>query len=104
MGLLNTLFGKRTNQLTEILKQGATIIDVRTPAEYGGGHIDGAINIPLNQLTHKLNKIKQMKSPFVLYCASGMRSATAKNILISNNINDVYNGGSISKVNRLLNK
>ncbi|TLX74719.1 rhodanese-like domain-containing protein [Labilibacter sediminis] len=104
MGILSRLFGSKSNPLAEILSQGATIIDVRTPAEYSGGHVEGSINIPLDQVQHKMNKIKKMKSPLVLCCASGIRSASATSLLRSKSINDVYNGGRWSKVDRLLNQ
>lgn len=103
MGILSRLFGNKTNPLTEILNQGATIIDVRTPAEYMGGHVEGSINIPLDQVQHKVGKIKKMKSPLVLCCASGIRSASATSLLKSHSINDVYNGGRWSKVDQLMN-
>jgi len=103
MGFLSKLFGGGNNQLLDVLAQGATIIDVRTPAEYMGGHVSGSINIPLDQVTHKLSKIKKMKKPIVLCCASGVRSANATYLLKNKNINDVHNGGRWSKVDKLLN-
>ncbi len=102
MSFFSRLFGDKTNPLIEILQQGATIIDVRTPGEYSMGHVEGSINIPLDQVTHKLNKIKKMKLPLVLCCASGVRSANATYYLKSNNIQEVYNGGRWSKVDRIL--
>lgn len=77
---------------TEMVKNGAQIIDVRTKAEYQSGHIRGSINIPLNSLQDNLSKIKKDK-PVITCCASGMRSATAKGILQSHGYNDVHNGG-----------
>ena len=103
MGFLSKLFRGTPNPLIEILNQGATVIDVRTPSEYSSGHIKGSINIPLDQIAHKLSKIKKMKTPLVLCCASGIRSANAVHYLKGNSIQDVYNGGRWSKVNRFLN-
>lgn len=103
MGILSRLFGNSSNVLGDMLNNGATIIDVRTPGEYRGGHVKGSINIPLDQLQNKVNKIKKMKTPLVLCCASGIRSASATSMLKSNSITDVYNGGRWSKVNSLLN-
>jgi len=103
MGILSSLFGKRNNKLIEVLEQGAVIIDVRTNVEFREGHIKNSINIPLHQVQHKLKKIKQLKSPLILCCATGMRSANAANILRNNNINNVYNGGRWLKVDRLMN-
>ena len=102
MSFLSKLFGGGNNLLTEKLQQGGTIIDVRTPGEYSMGHVPGSINIPVDQIQHKIGKIKKMKTPLVLCCASGMRSASATSMLKSNNIEDAYNGGRWSKVNKLV--
>lgn len=83
----------------QLIKDGAQIIDVRTPAEFQSGHIRGSINIPLNTLESKLSKIKKDK-PVITCCASGMRSASAKSILKSRGYNEVYNGGGWSSLQR----
>ncbi|WP_066627753.1 rhodanese-like domain-containing protein [Labilibacter marinus] len=102
MSFFSRLFGGGKNPLSEILENGATIIDVRTPGEFSMGHVDGSINIPLDQIQHKLKKIKKMPTPLVLCCASGIRSANATAILQRNSVLDVHNGGRWSKVDRLL--
>jgi phage shock protein E len=76
----------------ELVKSGAQIIDVRTPAEYKSGHIRGSVNIPLQTISSQLGRIKKDK-PVITCCASGMRSASAKSILKSNGFEDVHNGG-----------
>lgn len=75
-----------------LVKNGAQIIDVRTPGEYSSGHIKGSVNIPLNVLNNQMGKIKKDK-PVITCCASGMRSGTAKNILKANGYTEVFNGG-----------
>lgn len=90
-GLFKKLFNP-TNY-SELIKNGAKIIDVRTQGEFKGGHVKGSINIPLDQISNKIEKIKKMNTPIITCCASGMRSGSAKNILKNNGI-DVYNGGS----------
>jgi phage shock protein E len=74
----------------------ATILDVRTPEEFSGGHYPNAINIPLNELSQRLNEIKEMKQPIVAYCHSGNRSEMAVSILKQNSVTEVYNGGGLS--------
>jgi len=76
----------------KLIKNGAVIIDVRTKGEFLGGHIKGAINIPLDTLNSNLHKLKKDK-PIITCCASGMRSASAKSILKSKGFEEVYNGG-----------
>lgn len=94
MGLLDILgIGKKRKMINEALANGAPIIDVRTPGEFSQGHPKGAINIPLNNLEGQLKKIKTMKQPIILCCASGMRSGTAASMLKQHNI-DCYNAGS----------
>ena len=76
----------------ELMKQGATIIDVRTKAEYQQGHIKGSVNIPLSNLSSHYSKIKK-SSPVITCCASGMRSGQAKSMLKQNGFTEVHNGG-----------
>ena len=91
MSLLKKLFGGTSVDFAELVKQGAVIIDVRTPAEYKGGHINGSVNIPLQSLQANLGKIPKNKT-IITCCASGMRSGSAKSILKSAGY-DVHNGG-----------
>jgi phage shock protein E len=63
-----------------------TIIDVRTVAEFQGGHVPGSINIPLNEIPGKIEEIKKMSQPILLCCASGMRSSQATQFLQSHGI------------------
>ncbi len=58
------------------------ILDVRTPAEFAGGHIPGAINIPHTELRSRgLNEIGGTDQRIVVTCASGGRARTAAAIL-----------------------
>ena len=95
---LKTLFGLFPKvDYAAIIKQGGVILDVRTPGEYKQGHIKGAINAPLNELTSHIAKIKK-DTPVITCCASGMRSASAKSILKSNGFTSVHNGGGWSSL------
>ena len=77
----------------ELLKNGATILDVRSKSEYAGGHIKGSLNISVDTLRNNLDKLKDKNKPIITCCASGMRSASAKSILVANGFTQVYNGG-----------
>lgn len=95
--MINTIkkllgFGPSVNY-KELMQQGATIIDVRTKSEFQGGHIRGSLNIPLDTLDANISKLKKDK-PVITCCASGMRSASAKNLLRSKGFMDVHNGGA----------
>ena len=93
----NIFKSKPKADFKELLKHGAQLIDVRTKEEYHGGHIRGSVNIPLQQLQNSLSKIKKDK-PVITYCASGMRSSSAKSILKQKGFQEVYNGGGIQSL------
>ena len=78
-------------------KQG-TIIDVRSPEEFRGGHVAGSINIPLMEIPKRMDELKNMKSPLVLCCASGGRSGQAHGYLAQQGI-ECFNAGSWLDVN-----
>jgi rhodanese-related sulfurtransferase len=83
-----------------LIKSGeATIIDVRTPAEFARGHVTGSINIPLNEIPSRMEELKSKKN-IVLCCASGNRSGQATAFLEQNGI-ACENAGSWLDVNRL---
>ena len=77
-----------------------TVIDVRSPEEYMGGHVAGSLNIPLQDITNHIEEIKSMPKPIVLCCASGNRSGQATAYLKSMGV-DCHNGGSWFDVNYL---
>jgi phage shock protein E len=54
---------------------GAVLLDVRTPAEFAGGHVRGAVNIPLSELDARVAEIEAER--VVVYCQSGGRSGRA---------------------------
>lgn len=102
MGLLSFLFGKKDNSaLTEAINNGAYLVDVRTPAEFSGGSVKGAVNIPLSNLQSQMKKFKGKKN-IVVFCRSGARSGQAKRILEQRGFENVINGGSVGNVERLL--
>jgi rhodanese-related sulfurtransferase len=78
--------------------QKMTIIDVRTPGEFMGGHVVGSINIPLQEIQNRADEIKALSQPIVLCCASGMRSGQATVYLKSLGV-DCENGGSWLDIN-----
>lgn len=82
----------------ELVKNGAQIIDVRTRGEYASGHVKGSINIPLNELSSGIKKLKKDK-PIITCCASGMRSSSAKATLLSLGFTEVHNGGGWMSLN-----
>lgn len=76
----------------------ATIVDVRTPGEFAGGNVAGSINIPLNEVPHRIDEFKGMSKPLVVCCLSGGRSGQAVEFLKANGVDNIYNGGGWSQV------
>lgn len=79
-----------------VKEKGATVIDVRSSWEYADGHVDGAVNIPLDEITQRVNEIQGMKAPYLLYCQSGNRSGMATSILQKSGVDQVFNGGGLA--------
>lgn len=103
MGILNALFGQSTNLLSEYIEKDSLLLDVRTESEFSNGHIASAINIPLPELNYRVDEIKKAKKSVIVYCASGMRSASATRFLRQNGI-DALNGGGMAKVRKSIYK
>ena len=92
--ILKKLFGLEPKvDYAQLIKSGAIVLAVRSKGEFEGGHIRGAVNIPVDQLRNNFSRLKDKTKPIITCCASGMRSASAKSILLSNGYTTVYNGG-----------
>jgi len=75
---------------------GAVLLDVRTPQEYGEGHIPGSKNVPLQQLD-KISSVADNKNvPLFVYCYSGGRSRQAASMLQHMGYTNVQNIGGIT--------
>lgn len=93
LGLLKKLFAGPDNaQLAAVIKQGAYLVDVRTPDEFAAGSVKGAVNIPLGNLAQKSQQLKG-KPRIVVFCQSGNRSAQAMRILAQQGFTHVTDGG-----------
>lgn len=70
------------------------ILDVRTPYEFSQGYIEGAIHIPLNELSQRLDELKdKKKEKIIVYCLSGFRSGRACKLMAKQGYT-VFNLGS----------
>lgn len=67
------------HELGERLAAGATLIDVRTPGEYAAGHIEDAVNVPLDGLAGRLDELPD--GDLIVYCQVGQRAHTAASLL-----------------------
>jgi phage shock protein E len=94
---IKKLFGPGAD-FKALVQQGALIIDVRTPGEFGGGHIKGSQNIPVDKIAAQVEKLKKTGKPIITCCRSGARSGMAAGILKQNGI-QAYNGGPWNVLN-----
>lgn len=79
-------------QMETLIKQGAIVIDVRSPQEFAEGHIPGAICIPEYNIQREIrNKVPNINSLIIVYCDSGVRSKNAQKRLQKIGYKQVYN-------------
>ena len=82
----------RKDEINQYIRQGAILIDVRSPQEYREGHLDGAISIPDYQIKRTINRpVTNKKQLIVVYCSTGHRSQEAQRILENMGYTNVYN-------------
>ena len=99
LNFLNSLFSGESgdDNLTEVIKNGAFLVDVRTPEEFAMGSAPGAINIPLDKVAARMKEFEG-KENIVVFCRSGNRSGQAKQILEASGHKEVINGGTWQNV------
>jgi phage shock protein E len=96
-----TVVGPETAR--EWLKKGATVIDVRSEAEFQERHLPGAINIPLNRLGDEIARLAPNKEqPLLLHCLSGARSGMGEATLREMGYRNVLNLGSYGRAEKAL--
>ena len=91
-------FGPKVD-INALIAQGATVVDVRTPAEYKDGHVKGSINLPLQTLGSQMNKLKK-DQVIITCCRSGSRSGMARRQLQAAGFTQVYNGGPWNSIKK----
>jgi rhodanese-related sulfurtransferase len=84
-----------------LIDEGALLIDVRSITEYNQGHIDGAINIDVQEILNITDSLVynnasiSKNKKIIVYCRSGSRSSNAANKLVELGYTNVYDLGSI---------
>jgi len=95
----NSAFAGGSDSTSPAWDEDALLIDVRTPAEYASGHVEGALNLPLERFVQEYAGIAPDKTrQIVLYCRSGARSGQAMQFLQQLNYQRAINGGSVGTV------
>jgi phage shock protein E len=89
--------------LKDLIKDGAFLVDVRSPEEFAEGHVASSINIPVGDVLANLDAFAG-KSSVLVFCRSGARSENAKLLLQASGIPEVYNAGTWQYVDSLIEK
>lgn len=87
----------KTADLAKLVEAGEApyVIDVRSDSEWKGGHVPGAVHIPVEQLEKRMNEVRRDGTPMYIVCASGGRSSSASELLANRgylNVNNVDGG------------
>lgn len=82
----------------KLIAEGAIVVDVRSKGEYHSGHFSGSLNIPLDQFNNIEMQLKDKNQSIITCCASGIRSAAARKMLLRKNYRHVYNAGPWTKL------
>ncbi len=90
--------GEAENELPAPQQSGPLLVDVRTPEEFSMGAVEGAINLPLDDLFYDTPDLGPGDREIVVYCASGARSAYAERMLRDKGYSNVRNGGSLMEM------
>jgi phage shock protein E len=84
----------KPDELSKLLEMGAVLVDVRTKSEFESGHLEGALNLPHQDILQLPEIVEVSKDkPIIVYCRSGRRSGFAKNSLTEAGYRQVYNAG-----------
>ena len=73
-----------------LVNAGAKVVDVRTPQEFAGGHLPGALLLPHDQVEGRAAELGAKDRPILLYCRSGRRTAVARAALLKLGFTAVY--------------
>ena len=84
-----------------LIANGAVVLDVRSPDEYAGDHVERATNLPVDEVTPRIAEVDKLvggdkTKPVVVYCGGGRRAEKAKTQLEAAGYTHVVNGGGLS--------
>ena len=95
---LKQLFGiGPTVDLAGLIRDGAIVLDVRTPDEFEKAHFTGALNIPIETLRDNLHRLPK-DATIIACCNDGSKSWYAKNLLDASGYPRVYDIGNWLKL------
>ena len=98
MSVFDQLKAQMRGTPSEPLPDNTLVIDVRSPAEFAMGHVEGALNLPVETISQQtvaaVDALHNKNRMIIVYCASGMRSAYARTTLMQMGYASVVNGGT----------
>ena len=80
-------------------REGAVLLDVRTPEEYAEGHVPGSVNVPLQSIDKVASALADKTKTVFVYCRSGARSSQAVAFMKQMGYTEVHNIGGILDYN-----
>ena len=83
-------------EVARLVDAGAVLLDVRTEKEFAGGSIEGAVNIPVQELEQRVGELDSSRY-VVTFCVSGVRSANAAKLLQARGFR-AHNAGGIGQL------
>ncbi len=87
----------------QLLREGALVVDVRSPAEFAAGHVAGAVNVPLGSLDSEApTRFLSKDQALLLHCLSGARSGMARTQLQRLGYANVFNLGSYGRAEAIV--
>ena len=92
-----TACAEDTPTATTLDAGGATVLDVRTPAEYAEGHLEGAVNIDVQDEAGFAASLEDLDplATYIVYCRTGNRSATAIALMAERGFENLTNAGGL---------
>lgn len=82
-------------EAARILDRGGLLVDVRSPEEFAAGHLEGAVNLPVDGIGRHAGELADKE--LVLYCRSGLRSQRALQVLRRRDCRGVHSLGAMSR-------
>lgn len=94
---------KEKSDLKTQIENGAFLVDVRAVEEFKRGSAEGAINIPMDEVSNRLSEFEG-KENIIVFCRSGARSGRIKNFLTEQGFTNVTNAGGLEDVLKIMKK
>jgi phage shock protein E len=108
VGIVAFMLVRRAGQVPvkegqELMKHGAMVIDVRTPAEFNTGHLSQAFNMPMDEIEGMLaSKVRDKSRVILVHCKTGLRSKKAKTLLNRRGYTNVFDLGSYERAFKIV--